>query len=263
MKGNKWVLCAVAMVCLNVVWGQRNLDTIYANESKNVALFFPSPILRAVTGHKNFIFSYDREEAGYFGLLKGVESVESNLLVITLDGNAYTYILKYAKELTRLNHFVREGDCVGNLRPAQELQVKEDSMVLKMSHYERFCTLLLDRKSKAMVATRKKGILLQLEDMVYDAREVYLVLGIQNRSGIDFELDRLEVFMINGSSKRRASYQEISLEPNLKYGVPSKVKDGEMVRFVYVLPKFVLGDRERLKLVIEELHGNRCLELRN
>ena len=81
MKRIVGALCAVALFCLNVVWGQRSMDTIYANASKNVALFFPSPIRQAIVGSENFVFSYDMEEPGYFGLLQGVEGVESNLLV--------------------------------------------------------------------------------------------------------------------------------------------------------------------------------------
>ncbi|MAU15949.1 MAG: conjugal transfer protein [Muricauda sp.] len=262
MKRRGWVHCAMAMVCLNMVWSQKSLDTIYANASKNVALFFPSPIRQAVVGSKDFVFSYDREEAGYFGLLQGVEGVESNLLVITSDHRIYTYILKYADELPQLNHFVQERDGIGKIGPAEELRVKKDSLVLEASHYDVFSALVLDGKPKVMVTKHKKGIRLRLEDMVYDGREVYLVFGIRNRSGIDFELDRLEVFRANGSAKRRASYQEIHLEPIHGYGVPNKVKDGEMIRFVYVMPKFVLGDRERLKLVLEELHGSRRVELR-
>ncbi|MHA7830159.1 MAG: DUF4138 domain-containing protein [Flagellimonas sp.] len=262
MKICKWALCAMGMISLNVVWGQRSLDTIYSNESKNVALFFPSPIRQAIVGNENFVFSYDREEAGYFGLLQGVEGVESNLLVITSNHQIYAFVLKYAKELSQLNHFVRKGDSIGKIGPAKESEVKEDSLIVGTSHYNMFCTSLLDRKPKDMVTKRKKGVRLRLEDMVYNGREVYLVFGIRNRSGIDFELDFLEVFRVNGSAKRRASYQEIPLEPIYGHNVPNKIKDGEMVRFVHVLPKFVLGDKERLKLVLEELHGNRRMELR-
>ncbi|MBO0322186.1 DUF4138 domain-containing protein [Muricauda sp. CAU 1633] len=263
MKRSGWAMCAVTMVCLNMVWGQRSLDTIYANASKNVALFFPSPIRQAIVGSEDFVFSYDREEAGYFGLLQGVEGVDSNLLVITSDHRIYAYILKYAKKLPQLNHFIREGDGIGKIGPTKGLQVKEDSMKDETSHFDRISKLLLDGKPKNIMTKHKKGIRLRLEDMVYDGREVYLVLGIRNRSGIDFEVDRLEVFRVNGSSKRRASYQEIPLNPIHRYGMPKRIKDGEMVRIVCVMSKFVLGDKERLKLVLEELHGSRRMELRH
>ena len=262
MKSYSWALCAMAMVSLNMVRGQSKMDTIYANESKNVALFFPSPIQQASVGSEDFVFSYDRDEANYIGLLQGVEGTESNLLVITADHQVYAYILKYAMELSQLNHFVRKGEGIGKIGPAKKLLVERDTLVVDTSHYERFSKLLLHRKQKNMATERKKGIRLRLEDMVYDGREVYLVLGIWNRSGIDFELDRLEVFQANGSAKRRASYQEIPLAAIFGYGVPNRIKDGDMVRFVFVLSKFVLGDKEHLKLVLEELYGSRRMELR-
>ena len=37
------------------------LDTIYANDTKNVALFFPEPIRQGITGSDNFVFTYNRE----------------------------------------------------------------------------------------------------------------------------------------------------------------------------------------------------------
>jgi hypothetical protein len=88
-----------------------------------------------------------------------------------------------------------------------------------------------------------------------------MVFEIQNRSEIDFEVDFLEVFRINGSKKRRASHQEIGIGPLYRYKNPRIVRVGEAQRFVYVLPKFVLGDNERLKLSLRELHGNRRVEL--
>ncbi len=47
------------------------LDTIYANDTKNVALFFPEPIRQGITGSDNFVFTYNREKEQYFGLTSG------------------------------------------------------------------------------------------------------------------------------------------------------------------------------------------------
>ena len=39
------------------------------------------------------------------------------------------------------------------------------------------------------------------------------------------------------------------------------IKKGKKKRFVYVLPKFVLGENEKLILELKELNGNRRLIL--
>ena len=60
----------------------KTLDTIYANDQKNVALFFPEPIRQGITGSDNFVFTYNREKEQYFGLLQAKPGKESNLLVV-------------------------------------------------------------------------------------------------------------------------------------------------------------------------------------
>lgn len=59
------------------------LDTIYANDQKNVALFFPDPIRQGITGSENFVFTYNREHQQHLGLLQATPGNESNLLVIS------------------------------------------------------------------------------------------------------------------------------------------------------------------------------------
>ncbi|MFT0714679.1 DUF4138 domain-containing protein [Flagellimonas lutimaris] len=261
MKKNAIVLLVLSMIGSMVMRGQHAVDTLYVNEFKNVALFFPSPIERAVTGHEGFVFSYNREGTDHVGLLQGVEGMESNLLVITVDKRVYAFVLKYATILSQLNRFVREGEEIGKLWPIKEVQVKHDSYDPEGSRYDRACKLLLDREPKVEVSQRKKGIRLRLEDMVYDGREVYLVLAIRNRSKIDFEVDRLEVQLVSGSNRRRATFQEIPMVPIHEYNRPNLVEHGKTKRFVFALPKFVLGDNDHLRLVLGELHGNRRVEL--
>jgi len=59
-----------------------SLDTIFANDQKNVALFFPNPIRQGITGTDNFVFTYNREKEQYFGLLQAKAGKASNLLII-------------------------------------------------------------------------------------------------------------------------------------------------------------------------------------
>jgi len=40
----------------------KTLDTIYANDKMNMALFFPSNIKQGITGANHFIFTYNREK---------------------------------------------------------------------------------------------------------------------------------------------------------------------------------------------------------
>jgi len=261
MKNKIIALLILVMMGSMGMRGQRALDTLQVNEFKNVALFFPSPIERAVTGHEGFVFSYDRERAGHVGLLQGVEGPDSNLLVITADGLVYAYILTYAKETPRLNLFVNLGEHLGSERPTPArvpftIKPKKDSVLTA-----ELAQGLLDTPYKTLAQNRKRGMVFRLEAMEYIGNEVYLVCGLKNRSGIDFEINYLDVLLVNGSKKRRASHQEISLEIKQTQGLPETLARGSDIRFLLVLPKFVLGKNEHLHLVLREGHGNRVLRV--
>ena len=264
MKNHIILLMAIFM------WGslnaQKTLYTLYANEKKNVALFFPDPIRQGITGTTNFVFTYNREKAQYFGLLQAQPGEESNLLVVTDDGSVYSYILKYAKTLPKLNHFVPKSASIGTEMPVMEKlkpgKKELDSAARRLEYFKRFGDYLLKSKPKNLKTKRKKGLKLQLERIAYNGSETYLVMEIANQSGITFEIDFLNVYRVSGNKRRKASYQKLQMKPVYKHKLPEKIWNGQSLRFVYVLPKFVLGDKEKLQLELQELKGNRKLILK-
>ena len=256
-----------AFICSSSIFAQKTLDTIYANEQNNVALFFPNPIRQGITGTDHFVFSYNREKEQYFGLLQATPGTESNLLTITKDGQVYSYILKYANKLSKLNYFIAEKESIGNEKP-QKIKLKPvveqiDKYKSRITYFQRFSEYLLNLKRERVATKRKKGIRLQLQKVVYNASEVYLVIEVQNISGIDFEVDYLHIYRTNGNKKRKASYQRLQQEVIYKHKTPSIVKDKQSKQFVYVLPKFVLGDNEKLQIELHELKGSRNLSLKS
>jgi len=244
---------------------QRALDTIFANEHQNVALFFPYPIQKAVSGHSGFVFTYNREQEEHFGLLQAVPGKPSNLLVITANGKVYSFHLVYAKTLQMYNHFVKTEQSIGTLWPNQNTNNLDskvtDTITKHQKTYKDHCSYLLGQNPKNLATKRKKGLRLRLESITYHGDEVYLVLNIKNKSGIDFELDHLTFSIINGSKKRRASSQEMPLNPIHIHHQPRLVKINGFERFVYVIPKFVLAKNEKLKVLLLESRGNRTIEL--
>ena len=245
---------------IQVMFGQQALDTIFVNEHQIVALFFPSPIQKAVTGNERFVFSYDREETGHLGLLQGMDGEDSNLLVITTDGKVYAHIISYAASLPKMNYFINEGDTIGMERP-ERIMPGNDSLTKAPNPYKGLSKLLLDRAPKNLGTVRSGGIRLRLEELVYHGGEVYLLVGIGNRSDIDFEMKRLDILRVNGSKRQKASHQEIYLEPIYSSAKSTLIQSGKETRLVFVLPKFVLGKGESLKLVLEEVGGNRRVVL--
>ncbi len=138
-------------ICLAQATNQL-LDTIYANDTKNVAQFFPEPIRQGVTGADNFVFTYNREKEQYFGLLQAKPGKESNLLVVNRNGSVFSYILRYKTQLSKLNYFIPQSNSIGNENTKLILPIlpEEEQQPNNTNYYLRACRYLLNNKQIAM-----------------------------------------------------------------------------------------------------------------
>ena len=246
------------------------LDTIYANEQMTVSLFFPHPIRQGITGSPNYAFSFNRERAQYFGLLQATPEEDSNLLVVTENGSIYSYLLRYSQKLEKLNYFVAGSESIGNERTGPLLTdrnsfiVGSDSTLVsnKDLDYPKLCSQLLRNPRPFDQIKYRDGVTVRMAKSIYYANEVYVVIEIENGSQIDFEINSLDLYKVNGNNRRKSSYQELLLSPVYKFQMPKVVPKGEQVQFVCVYPKFTLGAHERLLVKLEELNGNRDVMLK-
>ncbi|EIJ38699.1 hypothetical protein JoomaDRAFT_1689 [Galbibacter orientalis DSM 19592] len=261
----KTILVLITIIFSSSLKAQSVSDTLYANNKKNVALFFPEAIRQGITGASHFVFTYNRETKQYFGLLQAQPGEVSNLLVVTEDGQVYSYILKYVEQLPKLNYFISKAESIGSEVPLsaepKPKQKRLDSIEKNFEYFKSFSTYLLKTKPKRIAAKQKNGIKIQLQKMIYHKSEIYLVMEVFNTSGITFETDFLKVYSVSGNKKRKSSYQRLEMKPIYICNHPNKIWNGQSLRFVYVLPKFVLGDKEKLLMELQELNGSRKVTL--
>jgi len=243
------------------------LDTIYANDTQNVAMFFPEPICQGITGAENFVFTYNREKEQYFGLLQAKPGKESNLLVVNRNGSIFSYIVRYKKQLSKLNYFIPLSKSIGNEKP-----IKVDSILGESSeelvdnrtyYYQEFCSYLFNRKQRiGRIKKRNESIVLSVENIVFNKEELYFVIQIENNSTLDYNLNFLNLSIETRQKGKRKSLQRLYQEPTYKHNLPSKIAEGETVRFIYVLPKFSLSNDHRAILELNEKNGERNIELK-
>jgi len=243
------------------------LDTIYANDTKNVALFFPEPIRQGVTGSDNFVFTYNREKEQYFGLLQAKPGKESNLLVVNRNGSIFSYIVRYKKQLSKLNYFIPLSNSIGNEKPivtdSVQAETSEKSIDNRTYYYQKFCSYLLNRNQRiGRIKKRNEGIVLSVENIVFDKEELYFVIQIENNSTLDYDLNFLNLSIETRQKGKKKSLQSLYQKPIYKHHLPSKIAEGKMIRFVYVLPKFSLSNDRRAILELNEKDGERNIELK-
>ncbi len=242
------------------------LDTIYANYQKNVALFFPNPIRQGITGSENFVFTYNREKEQYFGLLQAQPGKESNLLIINNNGSIFSYIVAYKSALSKLNYFIPLSSAIGNEKPIVDQLTttnKEDPRFSKSNYYERFCSYLINREQRiSRLKKRNNGIVLSVENIVFDKEELYFVIQIENRSSLDYDLNFLNLSIDTRKKGKKKSLQSLYQEPHFKYKLPTKIAENEIVKLVYVMPKFSISNERRVLLELNENNGERTVKLK-
>ena len=259
------------------------IDTIQANEKMTIALFFPSDIRQAITGAEHVIFNYNRETGQNLGLLKAMPGPVSNLLVITTDGEVYSFFISYGSELQQLNYFIGSGQSIGNEKehvhaspkltrnldpslvdtsnPVSQVQNTVSKPLLSKEDLQKTCETLLTLPERKRITKTKKGISLGIRNLVYYKDKVYLQMEIKNKSGIDFDINTLSIAKIQGNKNRKASFQKTVMDSIYTHALPEKVRHGSTGRFVVVMPKFTLGDREKMSIHLWEHNGNRTVTL--
>lgn len=247
------------------------LDTIYVNDTKIVSLFFPKPIRQGIVGKSNFVFSYHKEELHYFGLLQGTPGAESNLLAITSDGQVYSYILKYADRLSKLNYFITENEGIGNEEPHsnilkvdEKISLANDTLVSDqfMVHRQTCSELLVISKRKIVRSKRKNQIKLSVKNSTYKNNALYFSMEIKNNSAIDYDVNFLRFFISNSIGFKKKSTQTISKEPIFTYLLPNKIKGGTKSQFMVVFSKFTIDNHKKMMIELNELNGERNIKLK-
>ncbi|WP_430427057.1 DUF4138 domain-containing protein [Maribacter litoralis] len=263
----RYILTSIISCVFVLTYAQEKiiLDTIYANDQKNVALFFPEPIRQGITGSDNFIFTYNRDKEQYFGLLQATPGKESNLLVINRNGAIFSYIVRYKEQLSKLNYFITASSSIGNEKPSSNLPIvgKEVNSVSKSDYYLRACNYLVQRKqSFKNLQKRYEDIELSIKNIVFDKEELYFVLQIKNTSTLDFDLNFLKISIQTKQKGKKKSLQRIYQKPLFIHNRPTKIAENETVRMVYVLPKFSLSNDRSVVIELKENNGERNLELK-
>ena len=267
MKNSVLIIAVICISAFAKAQTTKVLDTIYANDTKNVALFFPEPIRQGITGSDNFVFTYNRDKEQYFGLLQAKPGKESNLLVVNRNGSIFSYIVRYKKQLSKLNYFILPSSSIGNEKPIETESVlaetSEELVDNKTYYYQKFCSNLLNRKQLiGRIKKRNEGIVLSVENIVFDKEVLYFVIEIENNSTLDYDLNFLNLSIETRQKGKRKSLQRLYQESMYKHNLPSKIAENETARFVYVLPKFSLSDDRRAIIELNEKDGERNVELK-
>lgn len=155
---------------------------------------------------------------------------------------------------------------IGNEKPIaldSTTIVKYEDTIDNSTYYNKFCSYLVGRKQRiGRLKKRNESIILSVENIVFDKEELYFVIQVENKTSLDYDLNYLKLSIETRKKGKKKSLQRLYQEPVFKYNLPSKVKENETVRLVYVLPKFSIGNDRRAVIELYEKNGERNLKLK-
>ncbi|PCE63005.1 DUF4138 domain-containing protein [Sediminicola luteus] len=264
------IFAMVYIMSLSGLFSQEKvLDTIYANRDMMVGVSFGSPIMGATCSTARFSFDFDGKTPQTMGFLRADKGAMGNLWVRTKDGSIYCLVLGYMGSLERLHYVIASESAVipsSSRDPERGVESPEKVLVTKgkgmsggpdLTTLEKNCQALLRLPERLDLGDRNGGFSFKVTNWVYGQGLVYLQISVSNRSGVDFVWEQLKLFRSARKVVRRAITQDTEIVPIYIHGQPKTIGQGGEARVVLVLPRFVMGKGESMRLDLWEPHGRR------
>lgn len=231
---------------------------------KTVHVIFPAPVKYVDLGSTNLIA----------GKADGAENVirvkattrnfreETNMSVITEDGNFYTFNVKYADEPTKLNiemkDFLHDGEAVNRPNNSQEVYLKELGsespllvrLIMKSIHKD-------DKRLVKHIGCKRFGIQYILKGIYTHNGLLYFHTELKNSSNVPFTVDFVSFKVVDRKVAKRTAIQEQVIVPLRAYNYVTEVGGKSRERTVFTLSKFTLPDDKQLVVEINEQNGGR------
>ena len=239
---------------------------------KTVHVIFPSPVRYVDLGSTDLIA----------GKADGAENVirvkattknfrqETNMSVITEDGNFYSFNVKYADEPLLLNvemcDFIHDGETVNRPNNAMEIYLTElDNesprlvRLIMKSVYER------DKRRIRHIGCKRFGVQFLLKGLYSHGGLLYFHTQIKNTSHVPFDVDFVTFKIADKKLVKRTAMQEQVVYPLRAYNYVTRVDGRKSECTVFALPKFTIPDGKKLVVEMYEKQGGRhqTFELKN
>ena len=231
---------------------------------KTVHVIFPSPIKYVDLGSTNLIA----------GKADGAENVirvkaarkhfrnETNMSVITEDGNFYTFNVKYSDEPLLVNvemcDFIHDGETLNLPNNAMEIYLQELGsesprlvrLIMKSVHKQ-------DKRRIKHIGCKRFGVRFLLKGLYAHGDLLYFHTEVRNATHVPFDVDFVTFKIVDKKIVRRTAMQEQVIYPLRAFNYVTRVEGKKDERTVFALPKFTIPDDKKLVVEMYEKQGGR------
>ena len=229
--------------CWIFVSAMAQTSSLFITTDKTTSLVFPFSIRHVDRGTKDSLVQQVKEADNILLVKAFAKSFsETNLSVITDDGNVYTFVVNYQE---------KPATWVYNLP------------VNKKATITTYATGILDNPGTMKGIKDKKWDMVSKVIGIYiKENTIYYQIEISNESRIDYEIDMLRFYIRDKKKGKRTAIQENELKPLQIAGNQTQVKAHQKNILVVALEKFTIPDSKFLFVQIMEKNGGRHLSMK-
>ncbi len=232
--------------------------------NKTVHVIFPAPIRYVDLGSADLLAAKADGTENVLRVKAALRdfSRESNLSVITEDGNYYTFNVKYADEPVKLSvemtDFLHDGEAVN--RPNNALAVymrelgQESPLLVKLIMQSIYKNN--DREIKH-IGSKRFGIQYTLKGVYTHNGLLYFHLQLKNSSNVPFNVDYITFKIVDKKVAKRTAIQEQVIYPLRAHNNLMLIGGKRTERMIFTLPKFTIPDDKMLVVELGEQAGGR------
>lgn len=232
--------------------------------NKTVHVIFPAPIRYVDLGSADLLAAKADGTENVLRVKAALRdfSRESNLSVITEDGNYYTFNVQYADEPVKLSvemtDFLHDGEAVN--RPNNALAVymqelgQESPLLVKLIMQSIYKNN--DREIKH-IGSKRFGIQHTLKGVYTHNGLLYFHLQLKNSSNVPFNIDYITFKIVDKKVAKRTAIQEQVVWPLRAFNNLMEIGGKRTERMVFTLPKFTIPDDKMLVIELNEQSGGR------
>ncbi len=264
-KTSVWALLALACSASNV-FGQLasdkneryqiESDSLIIGHSKTTTIVFPHAI-KSVDRGSNAVLVQK---------VKGIENIlqlkaayadfnETNLTVVTSDGQLYSFVLNYNEKDAMLNWAIRKTKqgIVADLGLSEKENEAELQSFAELASHE--------NKNLDGVKDNKNGMKLQLTGLFIHQDIMYYRINVANNTDVNYDISQFRFFIRDQKKAKRTASQEIEVTPSYVHNRVTVIESRSEVCLVFALEKLTIPDKKYLAIQLMESKGARHLEL--
>lgn len=226
------------------------------SETKTTSIVFPFDIVSVDRGRKEVMVQKAKGVNNILLLKAGRASFpETNLTVITADGQLYPFVLNYDHDPDSLylsfKKSVNENLTGGEKQSPNIATIEADFSAIKNT-----------KPAQVRLKKVRYGITLGLQDLYVNNNVMYFQFRLRNCSHVDYTTSSFNIFIKDKKQRKRTATQEVACEVLATDGDYELIKGKTAHSFILAVPKFTIPDKKKCIIQLMEKNGGRNISLK-